>query len=569
MKKLILAAIIGGAFLLFAPGLALAQEKIDLFSATYKINPDGSFNVTEQITYDFGELNKHGIFRYFPINYRSGLFNYNYQVSDISTVDENGEYYPYKISHPGKNIEIKIGDPDVLVTGKKIYVINYKLNRALLNSSEGDELYWNVTGNGWEVPIGKVEAKILLPGEVNPDNLFAFCYVGDFGSEENCSGTMLENNGKGQTTSILFAHELVLKAGQGVTFKVIWPEGLITQPNKTILVKWFFKDNWVLFLPSIVFFVMLYLWYTRGRDPKGRGVIIAEFEVPDNLSPAELGALYSESVNNKYISAEIIYLAIKGYLRIERISVKGVLKDSSDYKLYQLKSADDNLNNIGKELVSSLFASGSEIVLSDLQDKFARSLKIVSDHIAGALVTRQYYVKDPVKARAWYYGAGAVIIIIGSFCFILQQAWFELINFILAGIIIIAFGILMAVKTKLGVDVKDKIKGLKLYLTVAEKDRINFHNAPEVTTEQFEKFLPYAMVLGVEKAWVKQFEKIYNYQPTWYQDPTYPMFSIASFGASINNFNSSAYSALSSTPSSGSGGGSSGGGGGGGGGGSW
>lgn len=569
MKKLILATIIGGAFLLFAPSLAFAQEKINLFSATYKISNDGSFNVTEQIVYDFGELNKHGIFRYFPVKYRSGIFNYNYQITNISVTNENGEPYIYKISRPGKNIEIKIGDPDVLITGQKTYVINYTLNRALLNSAEGDELYWNVTGNGWDVPIDKVEAKILLPGEVNPDNLFAFCYVGDFGSEENCSGTMLENNGKGQTTSILFTHDLVLNSGQGITFKVIWPEGLVTQPNNTTLVKWFIKDNWALFFPPVAFFAMLYLWYTRGRDSKGREVIVAEFEVPDNLSPAELGALYSESINNKYISAEIIYLAIRGYLRIERISVKGILKDKPDYKLYKLKNIDNNLNAIGGELLGGLFANGDEIVLSDLQDKFARSLKKVSDHIASALVTRKYYIKDPVKTRAWYYGGGVVVIIIGSFCFILQQAWFELINFILAGVIVIAFGILMAVKTQLGAEVKDKIKGLKLYLTVAEKDRINFHNAPEVTTEQFEKFLPYAMVLGVEKAWAKQFEKIYNYTPNWYQDPTYPMFSVVAFSDNLNNFSSSAYSALSSTPSSGSGGGSSGGGGGGGGGGSW
>ena len=133
----------------------------------------------------------------------------------------------------------------------------------------------------------------------------------------------------------------------------------------------------------------------------------------------------------------------------------------------------------------------------------------------------------------------------------------------------------MPKKTRQGVLAKEHILGLKQYLTVAEKDRIKFHNAPEKNPEHFEKLLPYAMVLGVERDWAKQFEGIYNKQPDCYNDSSGVPFSALVLSNSLDSFQTKANSALASRPSSASSGGSgfsggvSGGGFGGGGGGSW
>lgn len=139
-------------------------------------------------------------------------------------------------------------------------------------------------------------------------------------------------------------------------------------------------------------------------------------------------------------------------------------------------------------------------------------------------------------------------------------------------IVYMLFWQLSPVKTEHGVAIKEHLLGLKLYLKVAEKDRLAFHNAPEKMPEVFEKLLPYAMVFGVDKAWAKEFESIYTTPPSWYEGSQTGHFSAIAFTSSLSSFSSLTSSALSSTPggSSGSGGGgSSGGGGGGGGGGSW
>jgi len=147
-------------------------------------------------------------------------------------------------------------------------------------------------------------------------------------------------------------------------------------------------------------------------------------------------------------------------------------------------------------------------------------------------------------------------------------------NFVLVGITVAVFGLVMPARTKEGVLAREHILGLKSYLQVAEKDRLKFHNAPDKNPKTFEKFLPFAMVLGVEKEWAKQFEGIYNTNPSWYSDPSMGNFSAVVLASGLNNFGNMAQTTLSSKPSSSGGGsgfsgGSSGGGFGGGGGGSW
>jgi uncharacterized membrane protein len=137
---------------------------------------------------------------------------------------------------------------------------------------------------------------------------------------------------------------------------------------------------------------------------------------------------------------------------------------------------------------------------------------------------------------------------------------------IISAIIVFVFGFLMPARTHKGVLAKEYILGLKEYLMVAEKDRIKFHNAPEKNPKQFEKLLPYAMVLGVEKEWAEQFKDIYIQNPSWYNDPSGANFNSLVLLSSLNSFSSSTNSVLTSVPSSASGGGSGFGGGGGGGG---
>lgn len=145
MKRYFFASIFILAGLLFSRPV-LAVEQIDNFDVEIKVNQDASINVNEKIEYDFGIAQKHGIFRNIPIEYKARGGNFNLRISDLNATDENGTPYAFTASYPGNDIEIKIGDADKLVTGKKTYVIHYAINRAINYFSDHDELYWNATG---------------------------------------------------------------------------------------------------------------------------------------------------------------------------------------------------------------------------------------------------------------------------------------------------------------------------------------------------------------------------------------------------------------------------------------
>jgi len=225
-----------------------------------------------------------------------------------------------------------------------------------------------------------------------------------------------------------------------------------------------------------------------------------------------------------------------------------------------------------KIIINGLFkeAAAKTVKLSDLKNKFYKDLKEAKDKVYQSTAEKGYFTVNPNKIRGIFALIGVPIVMLGFFL----GGFFGAIGTIslaVSGIVLVIFGYIIPARTKKGVEVKEHILGLKLYMSVAEARRLEFHNAPEKKPEVFEKLLPYAMALGVEKEWAKQFEGIYNAQPGWYSSPAGIAFNAAFFASSMSDFSKTANTAMASSPSGGSGfsGGGSGGGGGGGGGGSW
>ena len=155
MKHKALIIFLLGLFFLF-PARAqenVSAEKIASFNGEIRINSDSTVDVKETINYDFGDQEKHGIFRFIPVKYKARGGNFNLRLSGIKVTDENGKAQNFAVSYPGNNVEIKIGDADKYVSGQKKYVISYILRRAVNYFSDHDELYWNFTGDEWQVPI--------------------------------------------------------------------------------------------------------------------------------------------------------------------------------------------------------------------------------------------------------------------------------------------------------------------------------------------------------------------------------------------------------------------------------
>lgn len=566
-------------FLIFLPFKSSAAESIESFITNIALNRDGSIIVEENILYDFGAEERHGIYRDIPVTYKARGGNYQLRISDISALDQSGNSYHFETSHPGSYLRIKIGDADKTITGKHLYKITYTVRRAINYFSSHDELYWNSTGNGWTVPIGEAKTVVYLPGEFDAKQILRTCYFGLYKSNEVCNMSA-ELSGAGKVSELVFSADN-LGPGEGLTVVVGVPAGTLAKPSLASVIWDVARDNLIVLLPIVVFILLFRRWKKYGKDAKGRGIIIPEYEVPDNLSPAEVGAILGYKVDKHDISAEIIYLAIKGYIKIRRIESESILA-RIDYEFIKLKSPDDLEKEIHKTIMKGLFKKdATEVKLSKLKYKFAKVMSGLIDTILSDMTNEGYFVKNPRAMRSAYF-VFAFLIFLYSFLYLfvpLKGIFVSLIGFVStfsASIIVFVFGYLMVALTEKGAAAKDRILGLKMYLMVAEKARIEFHNAPEKNPEQFEKFLPYAMVMKVEKEWASQFEGIYDKQPDWYEDPSHAgLFNAVALTGVMSSFDIVASSSLSATVStaasggSGFSGGGSGGGFGGGGGGSW
>lgn len=542
-------------------------EKIQSFNVDIEVNRDSSINVKENIVYDFGNQDRHGIYRNIPYKYKARGGNFNLRFSDIKAADENGNTYMHEVTNQGNDINIKIGDPNTYITGVHTYVISYKVQRALNYFESHDELYWNVTGNEWDVNIEESQAKITLPEPTERKQIQMKCFTGVLGSTtEDCTKEVVDDK------TVSFRSNEKLSYYEGLTIVLGWPKGMVTEPDFWQKALWILGDNWYLGIPVVVFIFSYLYWRVRGRDPKKRETIIAEYEPPDGLSPAEVGTIYDNKADTKDITATLIDLAIKGYLKIKQTG-----EGRKDYTFIKLKEVGDLKNDYEVDLVNSIFGSKTETKLNDLKNTFYTDLNRIKRNIYNTVTNKKYYAKNPNRAKFGCLFIFSLLMFMASIPLGFVTLNFYLgISLLISSIIMFVFSMFMSKRTIKGVRTLEKILGFKEFLTVTEKERLKFHNPPDMVPELFEKFLPYAMALGVETEWAKNFEDIYKKQPDWYESHTPGVFTSVMLANSLSSFSAGASSVMVSQPAStasggGSGfsGGGSGGGFGGGGGGSW
>lgn len=559
--------------LILPSGFVFAEEKINTFDAQIKINTDASISITETIKYDFGEVEKHGIFRYIPVDYKipTGVKKIKLEIQNV-TRDGNNENY--SVDKKGQEESIKIGNANQTIKGEHIYIVSYNVIGAINSFPDKglDELYWNVTGNGWQVEIEKVSASVEIPNANG--KLDISCYEGVLNSNDKCL-TNIQNN------ILMVSSTKPLLAGQGLTLAADFPKGIVDEAaiNQPINSENTDGDVGIMALllmamfviaPVVTFIIMFFVWRKYGKDPKGLSTIIAEYEPPLNMKPTLVGSLVDEKPDFRDITAGLLYLAEQGFVKIKRLEKEWFL-GSIDYELELTKNDIKDLE-VTEQSILKLFFEDSLIVGTTKKNSsfkndinfLTKTKKIISD-LYQEMTDKGFFVKNPMKARVPYVVASVIVTLFGI---VLPFLYFS-------GPIIMIFCFFMGKKTKLGADTKDHILGFKLFLSVTEKDRLEFHNAPEKNPEQFMKFLPYAIALGVENKWAKQFENIYIAQPTWYQTNMVGNFVAMDFVSHMSDFSKSVATGM--TPPGGAarggfgggGGGFSGGGFGGGGGGSW
>jgi uncharacterized membrane protein YgcG len=570
--------------LLLIPAVVQAgDEIIRSFDVFIDLHVDGSYTVKESIVYDFGSEDRHGIYRNIPLAGEIAGEYRRMSLKNVLVTNRSGTPTPFETSRKRDGLEIKIGDPDHLVTGIQYYVISYTVHGGVLYHDEYDEIYWNATGNEWQIPIDQARLRLRLPDGYGTETIRdSECYLGEVGDRYSCKGPFqVRGDGSGRTVEYLATRTLF--PGSGMTAAFGLPKGTLEEPGfGKKFVDALIRYGYILFflVPLGVLVYMWRLWLRVGRDPKGRGTIVPEYEAPAGLTPLEVGTLIDGKADLRDISAEIVYLAVRGHLKIRKVSkpILGVIPHS-DYELIRMTGYKDDLGETDRSLLDYLFryGRGDTVSLTELKDNFYEHLGTLRGSVHRVLhVAKELHTRDHRKVRT-YWGQRAMF---AAFLAIAASLVFSYVSRelgyaafwsgVASALILVGFGYFMPSTTIQGAYMKEYLEGLKLYLEKAEKLRLEFHNDPENVPDKFSELLPFAMVLGVEKEWAKQFRNVYLSEQGWYEGAG--SLTPQRLVSDMSTFASQATRTVYAAPSSGgasSGGGFSGGGFGGGGGGSW
>lgn len=533
----------------------VSAETITNFKVDARLEPDRRLSITENITYDFEDEQRHGIYREIPVTYLRNSATYKLRLRNIrATMD--GQPVQTEVTEDEGRLKIRLGDPDEFVTGRKTYAISYETERAINFFDGRGELYWNVTGNEWGMPIEQARFSLTVPF-IAADQIATSCFTGPAGSTEaSCEITPVEGG-------VAFETKRLLNPAEGFTIVTGFPSGAIQSLAVWDTAWMIFRDNAVLGWPLLFFILMFYAWWTRGRDPK-LGTVIPHYEPPQKMSPAELGAVVEEgALPPRGVTATVIDLARRGYLRIRY--------EEKKWLFIKGKEPEAELPEFERAILNPIFVGGGEVKLTDLQTPlFHDGVQQARDLVWKKLEAKKFFHHRPAMVRVGGLFAGAAAAWLGMFFF--GGRPLGVLSAILSGAIIAVFGWFMPRRTQEGTRFLADIKGFEWFLSVTEKDRLAFHNAPERTPEQFEKFLSYAIALGVEKAWAEQFAGMTMKPPAWMEGNLAQGWAISNLVADIGTVNAQIKSAATSQAGSGGSGfsgGGSGGGFGGGGGGSW
>jgi len=564
--RLLVAACFG---LLAAISVRGQTERILDYHSDITLEDDGSLQVTETIAVmSAGRQIRHGIFREFPTTY-TDPYNNRYVVGfEMLSVTCDSAPEAFRVEDQVYGKRIYLGNPNVLVSpGRHVYAIAYTTNRQLGFYKDHDELFWNVTGTGWDFPIDAASATVHLPANIPTDKVTLSGFTGLQGSRDS----QLISSREGD--AFQFTAQRPLSRREGLSVLLIWPKGYIAPPTFSQNLEFFFRDNrGALLLCSGFLVTLLYYliaWSAVGRDP-ARGVIMALYEPPANLSPAAMRFLMRMGYDNKTFAAAILDMAVRGYLKIA--------EDSGAYRLTLTGKDDRVLTPDEKQIAAELFEGRNEVLLKQenhalikssivatqkwlksAEEKtyfFTNSRYLIPAIALSVLIMLAYFVTLGVPQRIggvfvsfwltfWTIGVSALLLQVvaawrdvsrhGSASLIgagkalvytafaipflggeilgllfltkatsLAFAIFLLVSGILHGV----FVHLMKAPTFAGRRLMDQVEGFKLFLSSVDGDRLNRTAPTQQTPQVFEKFLPYALALDVEQDWADKFSGI-------------------------------------------------------------
>ena len=520
VRNLLLAGAVRCSLLLacilaLAAPLAAKSWRVADFQDTITVQGDGSTIVNERITLVFiGEW--HGIHRFIPVEYPGPRgTNYTLFFDVTSITDGSGNKLKYDSSIARGFRDLKIYIPDAVDTTRTVE-IDYMVKNGIRYFEDHDEFYWNVTGNDWPVPIDHASASVRMPDNT-VGSLRAQAFTGVYGSTER----EVTSNVNGSDVEFETTNPLPMRGG--MTVDIYIPKGLLKEPGALTKLGWFLASNPVVFLPLWTLAVMLTLWWYKGRDPDPGISVAPMYEPPPGMSPAEAGTLIEDTIHPRDITSTLVDLAVRGYVKIEETVDRGLIFHHKDYVFHLLKPREQWETDLApheRVMLENVFVGGSETRLSSLKNRFYTAIPVIREDIMSALKKKGMYLLDPESANAYsLLGIGIIVVPLAIAQYL---GWANFLNSIpllllcgaISAVIWWLFARVMTAKTVRGARTRIAVLGFQEFMTRVDADRLK-----RMPPDTFEKYLPYAMALGVEHNWAQAFAGIVKDPPQWYASP--------------------------------------------------
>lgn len=583
---LVVGSVLGGTHI--AQAVSANDFTISNFDVDYHLARDNdgrsTLKTVERITAVFPSFDQnHGLERALPKEYDGHTTNLHVE----SVTDETGIPLSYSDANSTSDTTVlRIGDVDTYVHGEKTYIIIYTQHDVTryFSDTNDDEFYWDVNGTGWSQQIQQVQARVFVDGAISSSLTGKMsCYQGYAGSKDACSST-------GNNTSMVFSSTRALQPGENVSFAVGFTPRTFGEYQQTASEKFWAAVVmvWLVALAIGSFaalFAIVWMSVVRNRLMKrarGRSTIIPEYLPPKDTSVTVSAFVLKRST--AAMTAQILDLAVRHFVKIYQTKEKSFMR-LAEYELEIVKDVS-SLSEEEHRLLESLYGSkkpsvGSRFSMKKLQGDYSIGKHLNKDRESLKNRVRNVYnlyEKATIEAKG-FQRAAAVMLVLGILTFSPLL--------VIAAIVGFVYAYTAWPLTEKGAELRDYLLGLKLYIDVAESDRVAMLQSPEGAekvgvvdkdnpgqlVKLYERVLPYAVLFGVEKEWLKQLGAYYdttNSQPDWYAGNS--AFNAVVFASALGSFSdqSTSYGSSSSSSSGGSdGGGFSGGGGGGGGGGGW
>lgn len=567
-----------------------AEERINDYHVDIEVGDNGVLEITERLLIT-AENDKiiHGINREIPLAFLAADGHRARSFLKVLDVERDGDAEPYQIIETNRGVVIRIGSGDVqLLPDDYLYEIRYQVNRVVSYFDEHDRIIWNVNGNEGSFPIDSLSARVTLPNGASP--LAAHVYTGrygdtgadatvnEYGDEITFEATRAYAAGENMTIELLLPKGVIQPPDEATL-----SEWNYSDYESTI------SAAVTIFLSALLAFA---LWFLFGRDPRAGVIVprwdapagLSPGQVNYSASRNFESGFWTA------FSASMIDLAVKGKLVLQDLSDGITVRKHSDEDdatlpqeqaviMRMLPAAGEpfrfSTENAARTL--KLGEAFCEAVVRDIGHEYYKPRTWVwigfSLLMLFALLIHEIsYTAGVEYLDGWMPDHMMAALVAWLFATLAMRKWRNLrfmsrrangkerfsilLNLVIAAIVFLVFvGIIYADApvprdgflltfivamictflwacigrlSRKGREVMDGIEGLRLYLELAERDRMALAGAPTMTPAHYETLLPYAVALGAERAWSDHFETALEkakasgakeYHPPWYSEP--------------------------------------------------